>query len=382
MKKFIIFLIILLSGMMTISGCAITKPHENCLPSEYIKGQPLYRDLTLLEFIADTFRVELKPSMIGWEKIALPQLEQDTNILAATYQQPGFIWLSFHKNNGDSGVYRVDTDTNMVEMFPVVDNNQPILIKSFLVRSNDEVWGIASSKQYDQEFLVKFSEMENKFIVVQDLSDYFMGEHQIGVSDWDELGDDKLLLSIGQKLYVYNIAENDIQPFVVLKEQLPGYEFEVSGGEIWVISLDRKSVTRINLNTGTIELVSSMPLDEVSDTRNLLLDDSGRLWLDEAGYYDIIHGHWYDLPTEYEFFRSVYAGLDKGEITYQYEKPNDLAFEPPDRLWFMGSAGSISYDITRNTYCKTSSSYDNIIIGIGEVWMINGNDHKLYQYLP
>jgi len=107
---------------------------------------------------------------------------------------------------------------------------------------------------------------------------------------------------------------------------------------------------------------------------NLLVDHSGRLWLDDRGWMEP-GGAWYEVVRSPIFITN---NLESGS-GYQWETPSILLESSDGRLWFQSNNGLAWLDPQKGEWCWFTTYKSNIVEDQQHnLWMIA--DNKLYEY--
>jgi hypothetical protein len=117
----------------------------------------------------------------------------------------------------------------------------------------------------------------------------------------------------------------------------------------------------------------SIPLEPWPLFSNILVDHTGRLWLDSIGWREP-DGKWYQVQRSPVFITNIlWSGLE-----HRWKTPKILMESSDNRLWFMSDNGLTWLDPKRGEWCWFTTEQSNIVEDSqNNLWMVA--DNKLYK---
>jgi hypothetical protein len=139
------------------------------------------------------------------------------------------------------------------------------------------------------------------------------------------------------------------------------------------LTMQDKEIFHFMPETDTIEKIY-IPLQPWPLFSSILVDDTGKLWLDSIGWKEP-DGNWYQVHQSPIFITNVlWSGVE-----YRWKTPRILMESSDNRLWFSSDNGLAWLDAKKGKWCWFTTEQSNIVEDQEHnLWMIA--DNTLYKY--
>jgi hypothetical protein len=180
-------------------------------------------------------------------------------------------------------------------------------------------------------------------------------------------------------IYSYNTVTEQIQKYTTLPGPVVYDAALARDGSIYILKGSSYLVTasdeelfHFDPKTAKVERIG-VPLDPFPVFLHLLVDHTGRLWLDDRGWMDS-NGKWYQLLHSPIFItQNLESGAD-----YRWQTPNIMLESSDGRLWFKSDNGLAWLDPQKGEWCWFTTYPSNIVEDQQHnLWIVA--DNKLYK---
>lgn len=383
--------------MVLLCGCANTSQsqlnisknsQDECL-------QPLQKlDFAVGEYSPEVQREENPPPTTWSLAATLP----DSYVALSMIFFDKHLWIMgfVPGQQGTTAIWRYSAEANDWKKYSSIGDFEGVPSMNFFASPDNILWATTQGKVVEETSnLIRYDPANDSFDYVDD-NQHLLSGSLTGLNKRDIDVDQNGHIWLADRNVIYEFSPETLNLEVRVraseKEQFSRLQID-DNNNVWFVDTEGRGIKKYNPKTEELSgsyLYSWFEDDgsywdndpnDAYNVNTLFLDTSGRLWLDDKGWFDV---HAKDInggPLWHQVIRSplfiVQTGLPL-PTGYLWEKPLDIHESSNGLLWFSSSRGIVRLDTNTAEWCLLALDFPMTEDDQHNLWAFNGN--SLYKY--